>query len=34
MSSQKFAYKHEVYGVLENILGDGLITASGIDYFK
>ncbi|CAH1281073.1 unnamed protein product, partial [Diabrotica balteata] len=30
MSSQKFAYKHDLYEFLEKFGGDGLITASGL----
>ncbi|CAG9863870.1 unnamed protein product [Phyllotreta striolata] len=30
MSSQKFAYKHELYVFLEKFAGDGLISASGL----
>ncbi|KAJ8924048.1 hypothetical protein NQ315_006825 [Exocentrus adspersus] len=30
LSSSKFAYKHELYGILEGYLGEGLVSASGL----
>nr|AZR39478.1 cytochrome P450 [Agasicles hygrophila] len=30
MSAQKFAYKHDIYALLEEQIGDGLISASGL----